>query len=76
MNPAAAISYGRACLTSKTPWCWSSKRSKFGITLAPGSYYRPNGEVSAWVRINTAHADDPRAIRFFEHMGQFVSKRV
>jgi DNA-binding transcriptional MocR family regulator len=43
---------------------------KFGITLAPGSYYRPNGEVSAWVRINTAHTDDARAIRFFEHMGR------
>lgn len=44
---------------------------KFGITLAPGSYYRPNGESSAWVRINTAHADDPRALRFFEHMAGF-----
>jgi DNA-binding transcriptional MocR family regulator len=42
----------------------------FGITLAPGSYYRPNGEVSPWIRINTAHADDPRAVRFFEHMGR------
>jgi DNA-binding transcriptional MocR family regulator len=43
---------------------------KFGITLAPGSYYRPNGEMSDWVRINTAHTDDARAVRFFEHMGQ------
>jgi DNA-binding transcriptional MocR family regulator len=42
----------------------------FGITLAPGSYYRPNGEASPWIRINTAHADDPRAVRFFEHMGR------
>jgi DNA-binding transcriptional MocR family regulator len=41
----------------------------FGITLAPGNYYRPNGDVSAWVRINTAHAGDPRALRFFEHVG-------
>jgi DNA-binding transcriptional MocR family regulator len=49
--------------------------SKFGITLAPGSYYRPNGEMSAWVRINTAHADDARAIRFFEHMGHYATKR-
>jgi DNA-binding transcriptional MocR family regulator len=48
---------------------------KFGITLAPGSYYRPNGEVSPWVRINTAHADDPRAIRFFEHVGKGAGKR-
>jgi DNA-binding transcriptional MocR family regulator len=44
----------------------------FGITLAPGSYYRPNGEASPWIRINTAHADDPRAVRFFEHMGRGV----
>jgi DNA-binding transcriptional MocR family regulator len=48
---------------------------KFGITLAPGSYYRPNGEVSPWVRINTAHAGDPRAIRFFEHMGKGAGKQ-
>jgi DNA-binding transcriptional MocR family regulator len=48
---------------------------KFGITLAPGSYYRPNGETSPWVRINTAHADDPRAIRFFEHVGKGAGKR-
>jgi len=42
---------------------------QFGITLAPGSYYRPGGEQCAWVRMNTAHVGDPRAIRFFEHMG-------
>jgi DNA-binding transcriptional MocR family regulator len=47
---------------------------KFGITLAPGSYYRPNGEASPWVRINTAHTDDPRAIRFLEHMGKGAGK--
>jgi DNA-binding transcriptional MocR family regulator len=46
-----------------------------GITLAPGSYYRPNGEASPWIRINTAHADDPRAIRFFEHMGRGAGRR-
>jgi hypothetical protein len=49
--------------------------SKFGITLALGSYYRPNGEASAWVRINTGHADDSRAIRFFKHMGRHAGKR-
>ena len=43
--------------------------TQFGITLAPGSYYRPGGEQCAWVRMNTAHAGDPRAVRFFEHMG-------
>jgi DNA-binding transcriptional MocR family regulator len=43
---------------------------QFGITLAPGNYYRPNGDVCAWVRINTAHVSDPRALQFFEHMGK------
>lgn len=41
---------------------------KFGVTLAPGSYYRPNGEVSPWVRINSAYAGDRRAGRFFAAM--------
>lgn len=41
---------------------------KFGVTLAPGSYYRPNGEACPWVRINSAYAGDRRAARFFEHM--------
>jgi DNA-binding transcriptional MocR family regulator len=43
---------------------------KFGITLAPGNYYRPSGESCPWVRINSAHAGDRRAVRFIEHMGE------
>jgi DNA-binding transcriptional MocR family regulator len=43
---------------------------KFGVTLAPGNYYRPHGETCAWVRVNTAHTADPRAARFFEQMGE------
>lgn len=43
----------------------------FGITLAPGSYFRPHSDMSPWVRVNTVSADDPRAVRFFEHMGNF-----
>ncbi|GGD60566.1 PLP-dependent aminotransferase family protein [Caballeronia grimmiae] len=43
---------------------------KFGVTLAPGSYYRPNGEACPWVRINSAYAGDRRASRFFEHVTQ------
>jgi DNA-binding transcriptional MocR family regulator len=45
---------------------------KFGVTLAPGNYYRPGGETSPWIRINTAHTGDPRAVRFFEHMGELA----
>jgi DNA-binding transcriptional MocR family regulator len=41
----------------------------FGVTLAPGSYYRPHGETSAWVRVSTAQSSDPRAVRFIEYMG-------
>lgn len=42
-----------------------SEALKFGVTLAPGNYYRPNGEACAWVRINSAYAGDRRAARFF-----------
>jgi DNA-binding transcriptional MocR family regulator len=37
---------------------------KFGVTLAPGNYFRPGGETSAWIRINTAYANEPRAVAF------------
>jgi DNA-binding transcriptional MocR family regulator len=36
-----------------------------GVTVAPGSYFRPNAEVSPWIRINAAYASDPRALAFF-----------
>ncbi len=42
---------------------------KFGITLAPGSHFRPNNEATSWVRINTLSAADPRAIEFFDYKG-------
>jgi DNA-binding transcriptional MocR family regulator len=48
---------------------------KFGVTLAPGNYYRPNGETSAYVRINSAYANERRATRFFEHMTQTFTLR-
>ncbi|MGF6531357.1 DNA-binding transcriptional MocR family regulator [Paraburkholderia sp. GAS206C] len=37
-----------------------------GVTVAPGSYFRPNAEVSPWIRINAAYASDPRAQAFFD----------
>ncbi|MDE1183102.1 PLP-dependent aminotransferase family protein [Paraburkholderia sp.] len=37
-----------------------------GVTVAPGSYFRPYGEVTPWIRINAAHTLDPRAQAFFE----------
>lgn len=45
--------------------------TQFGVTLAPGSHFRPNGEATSWVRINTLGAVDPRAVEFFEHMRRF-----
>lgn len=47
----------------------------FGITLAPGSHFRPKGEATSWVRINTLGAVDPRAIAFFDHMRDFSESR-
>ncbi|HEY3597597.1 MAG TPA: PLP-dependent aminotransferase family protein, partial [Paraburkholderia sp.] len=37
-----------------------------GVTVAPGSHFRPNAETSPWIRINTAFTNDPRALAFFE----------
>jgi len=37
-----------------------------GVTVAPGRYFRPNAEVSPWIRINAAYASDPRARAFFD----------
>ncbi len=40
--------------------------SECGVTIAPGSYFRPHGEPSPWIRINAAYALDRRAHAFFE----------
>ncbi|MGF6755427.1 PLP-dependent aminotransferase family protein [Paraburkholderia sp. GAS42] len=37
-----------------------------GVTVAPGSYFRPNAEPSPWIRINAAFTHDPRARAFFD----------
>jgi DNA-binding transcriptional MocR family regulator len=37
-----------------------------GVTVAPGSYFRPNAETSPWIRINAAFTNDPRARAFFD----------
>jgi hypothetical protein len=36
-----------------------------GVTVVPGSYFRPNMEVSPWIRIHAAFGNDPRAQAFF-----------
>lgn len=43
-----------------------------GVTIAPGSYFRPHGQPSPWIRINAAYAQDRRAQMFFERAGQLV----
>ena len=37
-----------------------------GVTVAPGSYFRPNAEPSPWIRVNAAFTHDPRARAFFD----------
>jgi len=37
-----------------------------GVTVAPGSYFRPNAEISPWIRVNAAFTNDPRARAFFD----------
>ena len=41
-----------------------------GVTIAAGSYFRPHGESSPWIRINAAYAQDPRAHAFFARAAQ------
>ncbi|CAH2783265.1 MAG: DNA-binding transcriptional regulator, MocR family / aminotransferase domain [uncultured Paraburkholderia sp.] len=36
-----------------------------GVTVAPGSYFRPNTQPSPWIRIHAAFGNDPRAQVFF-----------
>ncbi|CAG9224693.1 aminotransferase-like domain-containing protein [Burkholderia vietnamiensis] len=38
----------------------------FGLDLAPGREYRPNGEATPWVRLNVAAASDPLAEPFID----------
>ncbi|MBB2930479.1 aminotransferase-like domain-containing protein [Paraburkholderia silvatlantica] len=45
-----------------------NEAAKLGIALQPGSYHRPNGEATPWIRFNTAHLNDERAIRFLRAM--------
>lgn len=42
---------------------------RHGVTLAPGNYFRPAGEATAWIRINTACVADPRALAFLHEAG-------
>ncbi len=46
------------------------------VTLAPGSYFRPHGEPSPWIRINAAFANDPRANAFFARAVQLDPERT
>lgn len=36
-----------------------------GVTVAPGSYFRPGMEQSPWIRIHAAFGNEPRAQAFF-----------
>ncbi|PLZ01789.1 GntR family transcriptional regulator [Burkholderia sp. WAC0059] len=43
---------------------------RFGIDLAPGRDYRPNGEATSWVRLNVAAAGELAAAAFFDAAGR------
>jgi len=65
---------------ARTPHIKDSQRlvecaSSCGVTVAPGSYFRPHGQTSPWLRINAAYADDPRAQAFFERAMTLASDR-
>ena len=49
--------------------------ARHGVTLAPGSYFRPNLEVSPWVRINTAYTGEARALDFLHEMGRRPARK-
>jgi DNA-binding transcriptional MocR family regulator len=37
-----------------------------GVTVVPGSYFRPNMEISPYIRIHVAFGNEPRARAFFQ----------
>jgi DNA-binding transcriptional MocR family regulator len=42
--------------------------SSHGILLAPGVVFRPHLQRSPWMRFNVTTCDDPRVIRWLEHI--------
>lgn len=61
---------GGKFIWARTPHIEDSQRlvecaASCGVVVAPGSYFRPHGQTSPWLRINAAFADDPRARAFF-----------
>ncbi|NWE20886.1 PLP-dependent aminotransferase family protein [Pseudomonas sp. P7548] len=42
---------------------------RLGVLLSPGALFSPSGELSDWLRINVAYADDQRALALFRAMG-------
>ncbi|MBR7962317.1 PLP-dependent aminotransferase family protein [Burkholderia vietnamiensis] len=46
----------------------------FGLDLAPGREYRPNGDTTPWVRLNVAAASDPLAEPFINAAGRLARR--
>jgi DNA-binding transcriptional MocR family regulator len=42
---------------------------QYGIALAPGHFFRPAGETTPWVRINSAYAGEARSRAFLADAG-------
>lgn len=47
----------------------ATSAERFGVTIAPGSYYRVDNCASPWLRINVAYAAEHRALAFFRGAG-------
>jgi DNA-binding transcriptional MocR family regulator len=47
-----------------------AEAARAGITVQPGSYYRPHGEPTPWVRFNTAYLDNERAEGFLRRAAE------
>ncbi|WP_263262668.1 PLP-dependent aminotransferase family protein [Pseudomonas sp. RIT-PI-S] len=49
---------------------YTAVAGKLGIVLSSGNGFRPNGEATAWLRLNVAYSADPRARAFLAHVAK------
>ncbi|CAG9170391.1 aminotransferase-like domain-containing protein [Cupriavidus pampae] len=42
---------------------------RHGVKIAPGNFFRPGGETTPWVRVNSAYVSEDRALAFLREAG-------
>jgi hypothetical protein len=42
---------------------------RYDVKIAPGNFFRPGGETTPWVRVNSAYVSEPRALAFLREAG-------